>query len=137
MYLDGTHLPLMRPKPEMLHRLTTILRAPQQQRVRPRRGLQRQLIQRQTLPPGLFDACARRGGEVQRRDGERGHGQQARVVCDGADHYNRLLGRGRFLCVGFGRGVLDEPGEGDGRAVDARHEKASEDDFVEGGVGAA
>jgi len=117
---------LMRPKPKMLDRLPRILRPPQQQRIRPRRRLQCQLVQRQTLPPRLLDPRARRCREVQRRDRQLRDFQEARVVRDGADDDEGLLGAGHFR----------EAAEGHGGAVDAGGEEAAEDDAVEGGGGA-
>lgn len=117
----------MRPKPKMLHRLPRILRAPQQQRVLPRRLPQRQLIQRQALPARLLDPRASGRGEVQGRDGHGLYFEQARVVCDGADDDEGFFGPGEAL----------EAGEGEGGAVDAGGEEAAEDDAVEGGGGTA
>ena len=125
----------MRPKAKMLDRLPRILRAPQQQRVRARRSPHGQLIERQTLPSSSLDPGARRGREAQGGDGELGDGEQAVVVGDGADDDDGFLGGGGF--VGWVDGHGDDAGEGDGGAVDAGHEEAAEDDFVEGGVGAA
>lgn len=130
----------MRPKPKMFHRLPRILRPPHQKRPAPRRRPQRQLIQRQTLPPGLLDPRARRGGEPQRRDGDLGHGEQARVIGDGADNDDGFVAGdvGGRVGVGFGGGVggvAGEAGEGERRAIDAGGEEAAEDDAVEGGVG--
>jgi len=122
-----THLMLMRPKAKMLDRLPRILRPPQQQRIRPRRRLQRQLIQRQTLPSRLLDPGACRGRKVQRRDCQLREFEQPGVVCDGADDDEGFLGAGHFR----------EAAEGHGWAVDAGGEEAAEDDAVEGGGGAA
>lgn len=118
---------LMRPEAEMLDRLPRVLRSPQQQRVRPRRRLQRQLVQRQALPARLLDPRARCGREVQGRDGQLREREQARVVRHGADDDERFLGAGHFR----------EAAEGHGRAVDAGGEEAAEDDPVEGRGGAA
>ncbi len=74
---------------------------------------------------------------MQRGDRELlGHGEQARVVGDGADDDDGLGGRGE-LVGGPAGGEHGEAGEGEGGAVRAGHEEAAEDDFVEGGVGAA
>ena len=77
----------------MLHRLPRILRSAQQQSSTPRWCPHRQLIQRQTLPTGLLDACFRRSGETERRNGDFGHGEQARIVGDGTD-YDEGFSRG-------------------------------------------
>ena len=75
----------MRPKAKMLHRLSRILRSPQQQRITPCRMSHRQLIQRQALPPSLFNPRTSSSGEVKSRDGEFGDSEKTGVVCDGAD----------------------------------------------------
>ena len=64
---------------------------------------------------------------MQRGDGHGLHGQQTRVVCDGADDDEGFLGLGEAL----------QAGEGEGWAVDAGGEEAAEDNGVEGGGGAA
>ena len=117
----------MRPKPKMLNRLPRILRAPKQQRIRPRRCPQRQLVHSQTLPARLLDPRSRRSREVQRRYCQLRDFQQARVVRDGSDYDEGFLRPRHFR----------EPAEGHGWAVDARHEEAAEDDAIEGGGGAA
>lgn len=126
----------------MLDRFPRVLRPPHQQRVTPRGRPQRQLIEGQALAAGLLDARARRGGEPQRRDRDLGHGEQTRVVGDGADHDDGLVAGHALRRVGVGfrgrvRGVAGEAGEGEGWTVYARGEEAAEDDAVEGGVGAA
>ena len=62
--------------------------------------------------------------------------QQASVVSYGADYDKRALGWGH-LFASAAAGEHDEAGEGHWGAVDAGHEEAAEDDFVEGGVGTA
>ena len=71
---EESYLSLVRSKPKVLDRLTRVLRAPQQERIRPSRCLQRQLIQRQALSSGLLDpSTCRRGkakcGNRELRDG--------------------------------------------------------------------
>ena len=119
----------------MLKRLARVLGPPQPQRVRSRRCLPPQLIQRQALPPGLFDARARGGGEAERGHRELGHGEEAVVVRDRAYHHDGLAAV-RLFRVRV-RGQVGEAGEGEGRPVDARHEEAAEDDLVEVRVGTA
>lgn len=132
----------MRPKPKMLHRLPRVLRSPYQQCIAPRRRPQRQLIQRQTLSSRLLDPSSCSSREPQCRNAHLGDCQKARVICDGADHddgfvrFNAFRGFGVGFCGRVG-GVAGETGERDGWAVDAGHEKAAEDDAVEGAVGAA
>lgn len=130
----------------MLDRLPRILRSPHQQRIRPRRRPQRQLIERQTLPPRLLNPLPRRGREPQRRHRHFRHREQTRIIGDGANNNDGFVSRrfgifgGGVVGVGFGRGggdVAGEAGEGEGGAVDAGGEEAAEDDAVEGAVGAA
>lgn len=66
---------------------------------------------------------------------EFGHGEQTIVIGNSADHHDGLVRVGYVL--GAGAGGVDDAGDGDGRAVDLRHEEAAEDDFVEVRVGAA
>lgn len=121
----------------MLDRLPRILRSPQQQRVAPRRRPERQLVQCQALAASLLDPRSRGGGEVERRDRELlGHFEQARVVGDGADDDNGLVGRGHLL-AGAARREHAEAGEGERGPVRARHEESAQNDFVEVGVGFA
>ena len=68
---------------------------------------------------------------MQRSNGEFGDFQHTNVIGDGADHDKRL---GVFGCV---RGVSSESRKRKRRAIDAGGKEAAEDDFVEGGVGAA
>ena len=119
----------------MLHRLPRILRSPQQQRVTPRRRPERQLVQCQALPARLLDPGSRRGREVEGRNGEfLGHFQQADVVGDGADDDDGFVRRRHLLARAAGR-EHGEPAEGERGTVGARHEEATENDFVEVGVG--
>lgn len=117
----------------MLHRLARIFRPPQQQRIATRRRSQRQLIKSQALAPSLLDASARGGRETESGDCEFGDCEQAGVVGDGAHDDKGALGRRHFF-GGAAAGEHGEAGEGEGRAVDAGHEEAAEDYFVEVGV---
>ena len=123
----------MRPKPKVLNRFTRVLGPPQQQSIRTSRCLQSQLIQSQALPTSLLDPGARGRGKAQCSDRELRDGKKAIVICNRANDYNRLSII-RLLVVGI-RGEVCKAREGDGRAVDARHEEAAEDDFVEIRVG--
>ena len=62
----------------------------------------RELIHRQALPAGFFNARASGGGEVESRDGEFGDGEEARVVCDGADDDEGAVGGGEFFAGAAG-----------------------------------
>lgn len=57
----------------------------------------RELIQRQALPAGFFNARTSRGGEVEGCDGEFGDGEEAGVVCDCADDDEGALGGSHFF----------------------------------------
>ncbi len=124
----------MRPKPKMLDRLARILRSSQQQRITPRRRPECQLIKRQTLASSLLDASARGGGEVESGDCEFWNCEQTGVVGNSADDNEGALG-GLHFFGGAAAGEHGEAGEGEGGTVDAGHEEAAEDYFVEVGVG--
>ena len=96
----------------------------------------RQLIQRKTLPPGLQDPRACGSSETESRDGEFGDGEEACVVCYCTDDDEGAVSRGELL-AGAAGAEHAQAGEGHGRAVDAGHEEAAENDFVEGRVGTA
>ena len=117
----------------MLKRLSRILRPSEKNSITPSRSPQRQLIQRQHLPPSRNNARMSRLGKPERRNGKLGDLQQTLVVRDGADHDDDLI----IIIAGFLRRVGDDAGDGDGGAVDAGHEEAAEDYFVEGRVGSA
>ena len=92
----------MRPKTKMLNRLSRILRSSQQQRITPRGMSHRQLIQRQTLPACFLNPRTSRSGEVESRDGEFRDGEEARVVCDGADDDEGAVGGGELFARAAG-----------------------------------
>ena len=119
----------------MLKCLTRVLGPSEQQRVRPGRCLQRQLVQSQALSSGLLDpgACGR--SETERGDRQLRDGEETVVIRDRA-HDDDRLSAVRLLRVRVRR-QIGETRERDGRAVDARHEEAAQDDLVEVGVGTA
>ena len=59
---------LVGPEPEMLDRLTTILRPAEQERVGSCGCFERELIESQALAAGLDDTGAGRGSEAERGD---------------------------------------------------------------------
>ena len=67
---------------------------------------------------------------MQLRDGE-----QAVVICDGANDCDGLVGIGFFRALGGD--FAGNAGDGHGRAINAGHEESFEDDFVEVGVSSA
>lgn len=123
----------MRPKPKMLDRLAGVLRSPQQKRIATRRPPQRQLIKRQTLASCLLDTSTRGRREAESGDCEFGNCEQAGVVGDGTHDNEGALGWLHFL-AGAAAGEHGKAGEGERGAVDAGHEEAAEDYFVEVGV---
>ena len=92
----------MRPKPKMLHRLSRILRTPEQQRITPRRMSHRQLIHCQTLPPSLFNPRTSRSSKVESCDSEFGDSEKTGVVCDGADDDESAIGGSEFFAGAAG-----------------------------------
>ncbi len=117
----------------MLHRLSRVLRPPQQQCVRSGRRTQSQLVHRQTFTSSSLNPGTGGGGKSESGDAQLGHGQEPVVVGDGSDDDDRLTGLGSVLIGGY-RG---NAGERHGGSVDARHEQSAEDGLVEGGVGTA
>lgn len=116
---------------EVLDGLTGLLGAAQEQGVSTRGLLQSKLVQGEGTAAGSGQAGTGSGGEAQGSDLDLGDGQQAVVVGDGADNDNGLLGA--VTVAGVGSNARQR----DGRAVDARHKEAAQDDLVEGSIGTA
>jgi hypothetical protein len=127
--LDIRLLVLVRPHPEMLDRFSGVLGSSEENNVRAGRVLHSQLIDSHAAAASLLDASARCGREAQGGDVECGNGEETVVVCDGGDNADGLVGVG-FL-GGFGGDFAGDAGDGHRGAVDAGHEEAAEDDFVE------
>jgi len=121
-------LVLVRAETKVLEGLARVLGATQEERVGAGRLGQSELIERDRLAASSRDASASSGGEAQSRDFGLGRLEQAVIIGDGANYDDRLL-LVAVLQVG------GDTGERHGRAVDARHEEAAEDDLVEGAVG--
>lgn len=119
--LVGTHA-------EVLEGLTGVLGSAEEEGVATGGGAEGELVEGDGLAAGSGDASAGGGGEAQGSDGQLGDGQETVVVSDGSDDDDGAL----VLLVQ----VADNAGDGDGRAVDARHEETAQDDLVEVGVGA-
>jgi len=117
-------------KAKVLDGLSGVLWSSQQESVASSRSTQSQLIQGQGLTTGGNDAGTGGSGEAESGNAELGNGQKTVVISDGTNDDDGLV-------VGFLRGVGDNTREGDGRAVDARHEEAAENDLVEGRLGTA
>lgn len=127
--LDVRLLVLVGPHPEMLDRFSRVLRSSEENNIRASGVLHGQLVDSHAATASLFDACARCGRKAQGGDVEGWDGQEAVVVCDGGDDADGLVGVG-FL-GGFGGDFAGDAGDGHRGAVDAGHEEAAEDDFVE------
>lgn len=114
----------------MADTLTGVLGTAQQQGVGAGGLLEGQLVEGLDGAAGGEDAGAGGGGEAQSGDVHLGDLEKADVVGDGADDDDRLLLVAVLEVGGDAR-------QGDGRAVDARHEQAAQDNLVEAGVGTA
>lgn len=97
--------------------------------------LHSELIDCQALSTRSLNSCAGCCGESESSDVECRDFEKAIVVGNGADNADGLVFVG-LLCL-FGRDFAGDSGNGHGRAVDAGHEQAAKDNFVEVGVGAA
>ena len=113
--LVGTHA-------EVLDGLTSVPLAAEQDGVRTSGGAKRKLVEGQDLTAGLQDALLGGLGETEGSDGELGHLQKADIIGHSADSDDDL-----GVTVGRIRSLLDNPGEGNGRAVDLGEEQAVED----------
>lgn len=113
---------------EVADTLTGVLGTAQQQGVGASGLLKGQLVEGLDGAAGGEDASAGGGGETQSSDIHLGDLKQADVIGDGADNDDGLL-----LVA-----VLEVGGDArqrDGRAVDAGHKQAAQDNLVEAGVG--
>ena len=119
----------------MLDGLSRVLRPSQQHHIGSRGVLHGQLIQRKARATSLFNSGASGSGESEGCDVHFGNGQHTVVVGDGADDSDGLVSVG-LLC-GLRGDFAGDAREGHGRAVDAGHEKALQDDFVEVGIGSS
>jgi len=126
--LDIGFLVLVGSKAKVLDGLSGVLWSSQQESVTSSRSTLSQLIQSQGLTTGGNDAGTGGSGEAESGNAELGDGQETVVIGDGTNDDNGLI-------VGLLGGVGNNAREGDGWAVDARHEEAAEHDFVEGRLG--
>lgn len=110
--------------------LTGVLGATEQQSVGASGLLEGQLVKGLDGAAGGKDASAGSGGETQSSDVHLGDLEQTDIVGDGTDNYDSLL---LVAVLEIGRDAR----EGDGRAVDAGHKEAAQDNLVEGSVGTA
>jgi hypothetical protein len=92
--LDIRLLVLVGPHTEMLDRLSCVLWSSEQNNVGTGWVLHRQLVDRHAAATGLLDPSTSGSGEAQRGDVQFWDGEEAVVVCDGADDADRLVGVG-------------------------------------------
>ena len=115
---------------EVLESLAGVLGAAEEEGVGTSGLLESELVESDGLAAGGLDARAGGAGEAEGSDADLGDGQEAVVIGDGADDDDGLL----LVAV---LEVGSNAREGDGGAVDAAHEQATEHDLVEGRVGTA
>jgi len=128
--LDIWFLVLVGTEAEMLDSLTRVLGTSQEKSVGSSWSSESQLVQSESLTTGGNNASAGSGSETESRNTKLGNGQESVVIGDGTNNDNGLV-------VGLLGGVRNNSRDGDGRSVDAGHEKAAEDDLVEGRLGSA
>lgn len=117
-------------KSEVLDSFTSVLRATEEESVRSSRCPKCELIQSQSLTPSLLNSGSRSSGEPQRGNREFGNSEKAIVISNSSDHNDGLA----LVSIG---NIGNESRKGDGRAVDSRHKKAAQHNFVEVGLRAA
>lgn len=120
---------LVRTEAEVLEGLTAVLGSTEDQGVAAGRSTESKLIQGDGLTTGSDNAGTGGGSEAEGGNGGLGEGQETVVIGDGADDDDGAL----LLLADVGNNA----GEGNGRAVDLGHEKSSENNLVEGGIGSA
>lgn len=120
----------VRTEAEVLHSLTGVLGAAEEEGVGTSGGTEGKLVQSEDLTTGLLNASASSGGDAQSSDRQLRDGQEAVVIGDGTDH-NDGLALVRLVDV---RG---NTGDRNRRAVDARHEETAKNSLVEVGLRAA
>ena len=110
---------------EVLDGLPGVPLAPEQDGVGTSGRTERELVEGDGLTAGLQDALLGRLGEAEGGNRQLGDLQQADVIGDSSDNNNSLR-----LAVGGVRGLLEDTGERDGRAVDLREEETVEDGLL-------
>lgn len=117
-------------KAKVLESLAAVLGTTEDQGVAASGGTESKLVQSNGLTTSGDDASAGGGGETQSSDGHLGDGEKTVVISNGADDNDGAL-------LAFGVDVGNNAGQGDGGPVDLGHEKSTENNLVEGGVGTA
>lgn len=113
---------------EVLDGFASVLRSTEQESVRSSGGTESELVESKDLTTGLLNTGTGGSGETKGGNRELGDSQHAVVVGDGSNNDNGLS-------LLFLSHVGDDARQADGRSVCAGHEKASEDDLVEVGIG--
>ena len=111
---------------EVLDGLPSVALAPEQDGVGTSGRTERELIEGQDLTASLEDALLGGLGEAESGDGQLRDLEQTDIIGDGANNDNGLA-----VAVGGARGLLEDAGDGDRRAVDLREEQTVEDRLIE------
>lgn len=127
--LDEGFLVLVGTEAEVLDGLTAVLGSTEDQGVASGGGTESKLVQGDGLTTSSDNAGTGGGSEAEGGNGGLGEGQETVVIGDGADDDDGAL----LLLAKVGNNA----GEGNGRAVDLGHEKSSENNLVESGIGSA
>jgi hypothetical protein len=125
IYQRSTNLVLVWSETKVLDCLSCVFGSSEKQGVASSRCFKSQLIQSQDLSTSSDDAGASCSGESESSNAELGNGQEAIVIGDCANNYNRLV-VGLLGCVGY------NARDGDRGPVDAGHKESAENDLVEG-----
>lgn len=120
---------------EVLDSLAGVLGTTEEKGVGTGGGTESELVEGQALAASLLNASAGGSGEAESGDRELRNSKEAVVVGDSANDNDglALVGLAGLLACSHGGDARD----GHGRAVDAGHKKAAEDDLVEVGIGTA
>ena len=114
---------------EVLDGLPGVPLAPEQDGVGASGRTDGELVQGDGLTTSLEDALLGGLGEAESSNGQLGDLDETDVIGDSADNNNGL-----GIAVGGARGLLQDAGQRNGRAVDLGEEKAVENGFVECGI---
>lgn len=123
------YLVLVGTEAEVLDGLTAVLGSTEDQGVASGRSTESKLVQGDGLTTSSDNAGTGGGSEAEGGNGGLGEGQETVVIGDGADDDDGAL----LLLAKVGNNAR----EGNGRAVDLGHEKSSENNLVESGIGSA
>ena len=107
---------------EVFDSLTGVALATEEDGVRASGRAESELVEGQSLAASLEDALLGRLGEAQGSNGQLGDLNETDVIGDSADNNNGL-----GIAVGGARGLLQDAGQRNGRAVDLGEEETVED----------